>query len=100
PARPASGATSHRPASRVHKGVPASVHVRMVLLIVLMAFATAVRATAEPKRCPPSSHPVSALSLSPDGKRLAAARGDQVPVFDIESSQRPVVTTLATPGEP
>jgi hypothetical protein len=55
----------------------------MVLLIVLMAFATAVRATAEPKRLPPSYHPVSALALSPDGKRLAAARGDQVPVLTL-----------------
>jgi WD40 repeat protein len=68
--------------------------------VLLGAVATAGRAAAEPGPLPPSYHPVSALALSPDGKRLAAGRGDQVLLFDLQSPQRPVATTLATPGEP
>jgi WD40 repeat protein len=44
---------------------------------------------------PRSYHPVTSLALSPDQKRLAAARGDRVFVFDPQSTAQPVEMTPA-----
>jgi WD40 repeat protein len=72
---------------------------RLCATLLLVAFAT-VPAAAEPRPLPPGYHPVLALAVSPDQKRLAAARGDQVLLFDLTSPERPLAATLATPGEP
>jgi mono/diheme cytochrome c family protein len=49
---------------------------------------------------PAGYHPVLAVALSPDQKRLAVGRGDEVVIFDVAAPERPVVTRLPTPHEP
>lgn len=48
---------------------------------------------------PPGHHPVLAMALSPDGKRLAAARGDEVVVLDVSPPEKPAgnATEAAAP---
>ena len=60
----------------------------------------AAAASADPRPLPPAYRPVVALAISPDQKRLAAARGDQVMLCDLSLPERPLVATLATPNEP
>src|SRR5882762_9122071 len=49
---------------------------------------------------PPDYHPILAIALSPDGKRLAAARVDRLLIFDREAKNNPVIAELQTNNEP
>ena len=49
---------------------------------------------------PASYRPVLAMALSPDGKRLAAGRGDQILIFNLDARERPLTTQYQTPNEP
>jgi hypothetical protein len=80
--------------------VPRNVFAWMLLPVLFGVAAIARGAAPEGGGLPPSYHPVTSMALAPDSKRLAVARGDQVLVFDAQSPERPVVITLATPGEP
>lgn len=62
-------------------------------------------AAADPRRAlelrnlPSSYRPVLSLAMSPDQKRLAAGRGDEILLFDLESPDRPIVRRISTPRE-
>jgi mono/diheme cytochrome c family protein len=64
---------------------------------VLLASKPATTRPVTLRALPAIYHPVLAMALSPDQKRLAAGRGDRVLVFDISSEARPVVMELAMP---
>jgi WD40 repeat protein len=48
---------------------------------------------------PATYHPVLAIALSPDGKKLAAGRGDRILIFDLTAKEKPVVAERQTPNE-
>lgn len=48
---------------------------------------------------PSGYHPVLALALSPDQKKLAFARGDHVLVYDLTAKPRKPMADLATPND-
>ncbi len=48
---------------------------------------------------PASYEPVMALTLSPDGKRLAAGRGRELAVYSLESTNYPVLARVEAHGE-
>jgi WD40 repeat protein len=49
---------------------------------------------------PATYHPVMALALSPDQKRLAVGRGDRVLIFDVAAKERPLVKDLSSGDGP
>lgn len=52
------------------------------------------------KPLPAEYHPILALALSPDQKRLAAARGSEVVLFDVSKNAPELARTLSTGGNP
>lgn len=48
---------------------------------------------------PPNYHPALAIALSPDEKRLAVGRGDQILIYDLSSPDRNLVAQLPTPHD-
>jgi hypothetical protein len=72
---------------------------RLRPIALFLALLAASASAAQSRPLPAGYRPVTALALSPDQKRLAAGRGDQILLFDLQSPERPAVTTLATPGE-
>lgn len=67
-----------------------------------VAMTSAKVATTRPielRPLPATYHPVLALALSPDQKRLAAGRGDRVLIYDVAAKERPLVAQLATPND-
>src|SRR3989440_953122 len=49
---------------------------------------------------PANYHPVLAIALSPDGKNLAAGRGDRILIFDVTAKGKPIAAERQTPNEP
>lgn len=87
---------AHSQGSSVDKGVPGN---RLHVIAIVVALLAASARAAETRSLPAEYHPVLSLAVSPDQKRLAAGRGDQIVLFDLQSPDRPVLMTLATPGE-
>src|SRR3989440_7535102 len=48
---------------------------------------------------PASYHPILAMALAPDQKRLAVGRGDRILIVDVSSKDRMVLLELATSGD-
>src|SRR3954467_6118154 len=52
------------------------------------------------KPLPSDYHPILAIALSPDGKRLAAARADHIQIFDLTAKEKTITSDRQTPKEP
>jgi WD40 repeat protein len=66
------------------------------------ALAATQPATTHPivlRALPASYRPVLCMALSPDGKRLAVGRGDQICLYDVTIPTRPMIAQLATPRD-
>src|SRR6266550_424778 len=55
---------------------------------------------AELRPLPATYHPVLAIALSPDGKQLAAGRGDRIVIFDLTAKEKPIAAERETLNEP
>jgi WD40 repeat protein len=53
----------------------------------------------ELRALPGNYHPVLAMALSADEKRLAVGRGDRISIYDLSTPKRPVIGEMTTPND-
>jgi WD40 repeat protein len=67
-----------------------------------VALATTRPSTTRPivlRPLPASYRPILCIAISPDQKRLAVGRGDEIRLYDLTVPTRPMIATLATPND-